>query len=667
MFFKRFALSSLLAVFAIGALLARPVRAASLTVTTPTDVVSEVDGVCSLREAVIAANTNTVSGEVEGECPAGSDTETDIITLVGGETYPLALAGLNEDASATGDLDILDNAAVLDVQFVVADAGSATIDAVQIDRVLHLLGASVEITSLSLINGDASLNVLPIGGIVLNQDGLLTMNGGELRGGTALSAGGLYNYGTVEGGGEVTLNGTQVILNEGLDTVGAIMSDGLYVHLTLNGAQVRANTTPGNGGGLGLSGGVTEIYSSTISLNTADGDGGGIIAQMATITITHALIEANEANTGNGGGINLLDAATTEALFLSETSFSENIAGENGGGLFADEAGTLTVSDTDFSLNSAGYQGGGVYAPYLVQTGGLYQGNQAVQGGAAYVITQYEADAVTYQDNSALDGGAVRTQFLIGEDLTFHHNLAEGFGGAVYLSNDYLTLDNSTFSENIAGDDGGAIYQKANDAPRAGNVILGSLFHLNSTGGSGGALWTDNALTIANSTLAENTAAEFGGGVYLTATGLVTTTHTTFAANQADGQQGSGIYNLGKVWMANTLFGSHPFDICYTVSIVDLISLGHNLSEGSDCNLNADGDQPDTPAGLVGAVQDNGGPTWTWALDPTSAAVNAGDTAYCEAGTLVNALDQRGFPRVGLCDIGAYEVVWQVMLPLLRK
>jgi hypothetical protein len=66
------------------------------------------------------------------------------------------------------------------------------------------------------------------------------------------------------------------------------------------------------------------------------------------------------------------------------------------------------------------------------------------------------------------------------------------------------------------------------------------------------------------------------------------------------------------------------------------------------------------------APANNGGPTLTSALLPSSPAINAGDDAGCP-GT-----DQRGAHRpVGAhCDIGAFEFGGQVpwlWLPLIRK
>jgi hypothetical protein len=61
----------------------------------------------------------------------------------------------------------------------------------------------------------------------------------------------------------------------------------------------------------------------------------------------------------------------------------------------------------------------------------------------------------------------------------------------------------------------------------------------------------------------------------------------------------------------------------------------------------------------IAALDDNGGPTWTHALQPRSVAVDAGSVAHCAV------VDQRGVRRpadgdrdgIATCDIGAFELV----------
>src|SRR5713101_4914941 len=43
----------------------------TITVNSTADVVNSSDGLCTLREAITAANTNTASGVTAGECAAG--------------------------------------------------------------------------------------------------------------------------------------------------------------------------------------------------------------------------------------------------------------------------------------------------------------------------------------------------------------------------------------------------------------------------------------------------------------------------------------------------------------------------------------------------------------------------------------------------------------------
>ncbi|HTP07954.1 MAG TPA: CSLREA domain-containing protein, partial [Anaerolineae bacterium] len=68
---------------------------ASIVVNTTADELT-TDGNCSLREAIMAANTNAAVDA----CTAGSGADT--IVLPAG-TYLISIAGANENANLTGD------------------------------------------------------------------------------------------------------------------------------------------------------------------------------------------------------------------------------------------------------------------------------------------------------------------------------------------------------------------------------------------------------------------------------------------------------------------------------------------------------------------------------------------------------------------------------------
>jgi hypothetical protein len=102
-----------------------------------------------------------------------------------------------------------------------------------------------------------------------------------------------------------------------------------------------------------------------------------------------------------------------------------------------------------------------------------------------------------------------------------------------------------------------------------------------------------------------------------------------------------------------------------TGAISDIFSEGYNIESGQNCfSLHPGaGDQQDVASGSLnlGALANNGGPTWTRALAAGSVAIDAIPigTNGCTAGT---STDQRGAPRANgaghggtACDIGAYE------------
>ena len=138
----------LLSLLAACWLLPRPVAAASnIVVSTTNDVVAD-DGLCSLREAIIAANNNsTYLGCVVG---SGDHTIQFDPGLPKPATFILTLSGSGEDAGLTGDLDFTAS------MKIVGDGQTNTIiDGNGTDRVLHIHpAANVSITGVTIQNGN---------------------------------------------------------------------------------------------------------------------------------------------------------------------------------------------------------------------------------------------------------------------------------------------------------------------------------------------------------------------------------------------------------------------------------------------------------------------------------------------------------------------------------
>ena len=113
-----------------------------ILVTTEEDSDSN-DGLCSLREAIQAANTDTVIDT----CMAGAGSDR-ILFGLSSATYPLSLSGVNEEANVSGDLDILAG-----VTIIGCGHANTVIDGVSGDRHRRTDEGVVRIENLSIYGG----------------------------------------------------------------------------------------------------------------------------------------------------------------------------------------------------------------------------------------------------------------------------------------------------------------------------------------------------------------------------------------------------------------------------------------------------------------------------------------------------------------------------------
>ncbi|BCM92994.1 hypothetical protein IAD21_04879 [Abditibacteriota bacterium] len=218
------------------------------------------------------------------------------------------------------------------------------------------------------------------------------------------------------------------------------------------------------------------------------------------------------------------------------------------------------------------------------------------------------------------------------------------FGGALQ-SFGTLTLSACVFLNNeVTGNGafGGAMVNRgtllAQGCTFSSNVATG----LNNSNCGGGAIGNAGTLVLLNCTVTNNKSLN-GGGISNGAG--MTVQNCTFAGNP-----GGSIHNNGditqKTVVSNTIFNETQTSIAGTKPIVDN---GYNLSRDAGGGfLSAITDRLNTEP-LLGPLQDNGGPTPTFALLEGSPAINAGQSDL--------KTDQRGLPRPagGAADIGAFE------------
>jgi len=218
-------------------------------------------------------------------------------------------------------------------------------------------------------------------------------------------------------------------------------------------------------------------------------------------------------------------------------------------------------------------------------------------------------------------------------------------GGGI-LNNSTLTVNNSTFSGNKADLGGGGGIVNLGGTVKVNN----STFSGNSATDSGGGIFNNGTLTVNNSTFSGNSATNWGGGIFNN--GTLTVNNSTFSGNKASNNGGGIFNNLGTVTLKNSILANSTTGGDCRLGGSGTATGNNNLIEdaanacglSNGVNNNIIGVDP-----LLGALANNGGGTQTLALLAGSLAINAGDSTTCMP------TDQRGYARVGVCDMGAFE------------
>ena len=429
-----------------------------LAVITVTSVADNAfpDGGITLREAILAANTNAAVGDA----PAGD---------AGADTIRFAAALSGQTIDLGGEMEITE-ALTIDAT---ALAANVTIDANNASRIFNITATSGDFTLAGLtLTGGRTTGFNAVGDTTFSGGAVRSVTTGSLTlDQSTVSGNSTADFGAYGGGifssGAVTLTSSTVSGN-GADGGGGIFSSG---DVTLTSSTVTGNSTTGdfaNGGGIYSSGDVT-LTNSTVSGNSTAGetaDGGGISSRGA-ITLTSSTVSEN-STTGefaNGGGIFSLGAVTLTSSTVSGNSTTGRFAAQ-GGGIFS--SGDVTLTSTTISGNSTrgeGADGGGIFS---------------------YGTTLFTSSTIT--ENSTMGESA--------------------YGGGVYSYGD-VTLTNSTVSGNSTtgkSADGGGIFSFAAVSLTGSTVTANHATFSNATGGG---IWnSDNTLTITNSIVAGNTAGD---------------------------------------------------------------------------------------------------------------------------------------------------------------
>jgi hypothetical protein len=229
----------------------------------------------------------------------------------------------------------------------------------------------------------------------------------------------------------------------------------------------------------------------------------------------------------------------------------------------------------------------------------------------------------------------------------------QGGGGIYNGDSSALNLIDSSVTNNTAGWSGGGVYSFFNSTTN----IVRSTISGNTSGDVGGGIRSLGNMWITNSTISGNTSTGWHGGAIFHTDGNMEILNSTIANNKGPDWAPSAIFNgsfggpVPTLKLTNTIISGNQWYACeHWTGANILISGGNNLVQDDTCNPVAS-DLIGMNA-LLGALADNGGPTWTHALLAGSPAIDAGNDAACPA------TDQRGIarPQGPNCDIGSFEL-----------
>ena len=367
---------------------------------------------------------------------------------------------------------------------------------------LHVTGtATVNINDGSSISGNTASTV---GGAIHSSYGCtLNFNGGIIQNNIAHQRGGGVHINT---GGGMLLKGTSIISNR-----------------VTRGPDIQYSTVIESNGIYSWTEPVAETSKSNYILDQDgnveySGYGGGVLIDSGTLTMDGGSISNNKAEIGGGGvALVMIRIGNMEGSSDSPEDKLKSILKDsrfykykvvqftlNGGSIVGNSTTKTSSVDEEERLGYEIGNGAGVYIMENILRSKLGEKLTQAQwqeySGGEGTFAKYEE---IYQGVSK----AIVTGGLMNE------NSASGRGGALFLQQGTVDMDNLTMNQNTAVGDGGGLYLHDGELKiesNENNEILG-----NKALNGGGICIANGTLSIGYCDIKNNQATNFGGGLYV--------------------------------------------------------------------------------------------------------------------------------------------------------
>ncbi len=327
-------------------------------------------------------------------------------------------------------------------------------------------------------------------------------------------------------------------------------------------AYVQRNVSGNHGGGIYAEDSIINMNFGRIDDNQAEFSGGGFFLHDTNLISLNTRFEANvnnnqQPNSGGGG----LYAETNSLVTIRDTDFNLNV-GHLGGGIHVRSGSTLDIDNNSTLTGNFATNGGAIHAETAITLDDTTISNNlaADNGGGIHCFSCDDLDISLSQitNNTADSGGGlyvtdsdtvvdiISTSFDLNNATSTLED--QGEGGGVYMAGGLLTVTNSVIDQNSSSLFGGGLYLEGTPtnslmANIVNTAITSNTTTVNGAGNGGAGLYartTDIMFTDALFQL--NQTPGVGGGARFELASIIDISGTVFDQNIAEGFGGGGIY-----------------------------------------------------------------------------------------------------------------------------